>query len=116
MTRQPESLTPRGDQPASATRVRSLYGRDVPGERATWAAMPRRPRFRAQLYGGRASGWSVELPDLVSEIAVYLKDADVIVVDNELPSRGHRGQLLGVYRLVEAAGPDVPRYIGTAWS
>jgi len=75
----------------------------------------RRPRFEARLFGGRASGWTVELPDLIREIAVYLDGRRVVVVDGALADCVERGELMGVYRLVEANGPET-RYVGTAWS
>jgi hypothetical protein len=96
----------------------SMYGRRVSAP-ATPPPAPvtacRRPRFEAQLFGGRASGWTVELLDLVAEIAVYLDGRHVVVVDAALADRVERGELLGVYRLVDPAGPET-RYVGTAWS
>ncbi|MEJ7791985.1 MAG: hypothetical protein WKF65_08455 [Gaiellaceae bacterium] len=75
----------------------------------------RRPRFEAQLFGGRASGWKVELLDLAAEIAVYLDGRRVVVVDGALANRVEHGELMGVYRLVDPSGPET-RYVGTAWS
>jgi hypothetical protein len=104
------------EKASGASESSSVYGRAVPASPPP--APPTtacRPRFQAQLFGGRASGWTVELPDLIREIAVYLDGRRMIVVDSTLADRVEGGELMGVYRLVEASGPET-RYVGTAWS
>ena len=105
------------DAAAASSPAGAVYGRAVPAPATPPAPRTtfRRPRFEARLFGGRASGWTVELLDLVAEIAVYLDGRRVVVVDGTLADRVGRGELMGVYRLVDPAGPET-RYVCTAWS
>jgi hypothetical protein len=105
-----------GEVAAGTPSTVAVYGRTVPAPSSPApVAAARRPHFEARLFGGRASGWMVELTELIGEIAVYLDGRRVVVVDGALADRVERGELMGVYRLVEANGPET-RYVGTAWS
>jgi hypothetical protein len=110
----PGTNEPSRDPPKDAP----VYGRAVSAPGTPTPAPTttlRRARFQAHLFGGRANGWTVDLPDLITEIAVYIDGRRVLVVDGALADRVEHGELMGVYRLVEAAGPET-RYVGTAWS
>jgi hypothetical protein len=65
-------------------------------------------RFRAVLFGGEASGCTVELADFPPLIAVELTDRNVVVVS--VPTVVS-GPMANLYELVSPVGPETPTYV-----
>lgn len=64
-------------------------------------------RFRAVLFGGEASGCTIELADLPQIIAVDLEDGGVVVSVPTVVS----GPVSNLYELVGPVGPETPTYV-----
>jgi hypothetical protein len=74
---------------------------------------PRR-RFRAQLFGGDASGLILELSALVPKITVFQNGGPAFALAADEGSAAGDARRLGGYELVGPVGPETPVYVATS--
>jgi hypothetical protein len=71
--------------------------------------------FRAELFGGSASGLMIQLSRLDDRIAVYRNGgAPFAMASDDAPPPADQASFIGMYELVGRAGPETPVYVSAA--
>jgi hypothetical protein len=70
--------------------------------------------FRAQLFGGGASGLVIELSALLPRITVFQNGGPAFAVPADEGCAGGEARRLGGYELVGPVGPETPVYVATS--